>query len=99
SEGRLRPGRIWRVPIGDLQVFQKRTRQDELDTAVMFLGDESGSMDKVFAPGTLVRKDGTVTSWAIETPPHLQQGDEFTPPVKRFNAVGHVVVAAGEVLE
>jgi hypothetical protein len=48
SDGRLRPSRIWKAAIGDLQICRTKTRQEEIDTCVYLLGDESGSMFEVF---------------------------------------------------
>jgi hypothetical protein len=48
SDGRLRPSRIWKAAIGDLQICRTKTRQEEIDTCVYLLGDESGSMSERF---------------------------------------------------
>lgn len=48
SDGRLRPSRIWKAAIGDLQICRTKTRQEEIDTCVYMLGDESGSMSEKF---------------------------------------------------
>lgn len=55
TEGRIRPGRVWRLVQGDTEIFQKRSLQEELDTCVMVLNDESGSMNEPF--GDMRRED------------------------------------------
>ncbi|ABM97166.1 hypothetical protein Mpe_B0391 (plasmid) [Methylibium petroleiphilum PM1] len=55
TEGRIRPGRVWRLVQGDTEIFQKRSLQEELDTCVMVLDDESGSMNEPF--GDMRRED------------------------------------------
>ena len=92
SSGKLRSNRVWRVPLGDTQVFRHKTRHDELDTCVYLLGDESGSMDEPFDS---------------ERAPHLHaaahkpsaQDQIQAHKVDRKDAAGRVIVAAGEVLD
>ncbi|MBK4738897.1 VWA domain-containing protein [Noviherbaspirillum pedocola] len=55
TEGRLRPNKVARVATGDLRVFQKKTRSEELDTCLYFLNDESASMGETF--GDITRRE------------------------------------------
>jgi cobaltochelatase CobT len=55
TEGRLRPNKVARVATGDLRVFQKKNRSEELDTCLYFLNDESASMGEVF--GNITRRE------------------------------------------
>ena len=60
TEGRLRPNKVARVATGDLRVFQKKNRSEELDTCLYFLNDESASMGEVF--GNITRREA-VGGW------------------------------------
>lgn len=90
SSGTLRTNRVWRVALGDTQVFRTRTRREQLDTCVYLLGDESASMKEVFDK---------------ERSPQLHQGavDPKQPnqmfEVSRKDAAARVLVAAGEALQ
>lgn len=55
TEGRLRPNKVARVATGDLRVFQKKKRSEELDTCLYFLNDESASMGETF--GNITRRE------------------------------------------
>ncbi|SMP72631.1 VWA domain-containing protein [Noviherbaspirillum suwonense] len=55
TEGRLRPNKVARVATGDLRVFQKKSRSEELDTCLYFLNDESASMGETF--GNITRRE------------------------------------------
>lgn len=55
TEGRLRPNKVARVATGDLRVFQKKNRSEELDTCLYFLNDESASMGETF--GNITRRE------------------------------------------
>lgn len=55
TEGRLRPNKVARVATGDLRVFQKKNRSEELDTCLYFLNDESASMGEPF--GNITRRE------------------------------------------
>ncbi|WP_425953146.1 VWA domain-containing protein [Ralstonia pseudosolanacearum] len=90
SSGNLRASRVWRVPLGDTQVFRNKTRHEELDTCMFLLVDESSSMDRKFD---------------LEHSPHLHPTEidptnpDKTFEVKRKDAAGRVAVAAAEVLD
>ncbi|MBG6082981.1 hypothetical protein [Rubrivivax gelatinosus] len=93
EDGRLRSGRLWRVPLGDLKVFLKRTTQDELNTCVMLLADESGSMDTAFGS----QCDPFVSPAARQAA--KARGEEVRPQaMRRMHAAHRTCVAAGEVL-
>ncbi|HIH2745471.1 TPA: VWA domain-containing protein [Burkholderia lata] len=89
TTGSIRPNRLWRVPLGDMQVFHRTTREEKLDTCVYLLADDSQSMDEVFD---------------TEQSPHLHAAlvdpkkQDQTFDVKRKEAAGRVAVAVGEVL-
>lgn len=83
-DGKLRTSRVHRALLGDLQIFQKRTRQPELDTCVYVLGDESGSMDEVFGGKLETQQDGSV---------------KLVGALKKKVALGRVTVAIGDVLD
>lgn len=89
TTGSIRPNRLWRVPLGDMQVFHRTTREEKLDTCVYLLADDSASMDEVFD---------------AEQSPHLHAAlvdpkkQDQTFEVKRKEAAGRVAVAVGEVL-
>lgn len=86
EEGRLRANRVVRAALGDLNIFQKRSRADELNTAVMALVDESSSMDQTFDKKTAFQKTPGAAAKSIQV------------AVTRKEAATEVAVALGEVL-
>jgi hypothetical protein len=83
-DGKLWVNRAYRSLLGDLQVFQKRTRQREIDTCVYVIGDESGSMASDFDRCGGTRGHGSSRAPCV---------------VKRKEALGRVAVAVGDVLD
>lgn len=61
--GRLNPKRVARVAVGDLRVFENRSANEDLNTFVQLLVDESGSMKRPFA-GVQTR-ESAATSVAV----------------------------------
>ncbi|WP_432263238.1 VWA domain-containing protein [Cupriavidus sp. TMH.W2] len=90
SSGKLRANRVWRVPLGDTQVFRNKTRNDELNTCMYLLVDESSSMSAMFD------KENSPQLHKAQVDPH--NPDQMFE-VKRMDAAGRVAVAAGEVLD
>lgn len=88
STGRLKSSRVWRVPLGDMQVFRSKSRSEELDTCLYMLVDESGSMNEQF---------DTVASVCHQSP--AAQATEPSTKLERKDAAGRVAVAAGDVLD
>ncbi|MDR5799243.1 MULTISPECIES: vWA domain-containing protein [Caballeronia] len=90
SSGKLRPNRVYRVALGDTDVFRKKARTEELDTCMYLLVDESSSMSTCF---DRERAPQLHKAQASPNDPH-QHFD-----VSRAVAAGRVAVAAGEVLD
>ncbi|WP_186214892.1 hypothetical protein [Burkholderia gladioli] len=89
TTGSIRPNRLWRVPLGDMQVFHRTTREEKLDTCVYLLADDSASMDEAFDA-----EQSAHLHAALVDPKKQDQTFE----VKRKEAAGRVAVAVGEVL-
>ena len=88
EEGHLQANRLVRAALGDMNIFQKRSRVEELNTAVMVLTDESSSMDLLFDFKTVM-----VPSKVPGEPPAPAK-----VRVPRSEAATKVAVAVGEVL-
>lgn len=86
EEGRLRSARVVRAALGDLSIFHKVSRIEELNTAVMALVDESSSMDEPFDLKTVMVKRPGEAEKAVKV------------KVPRSEAATKVAVSVGEVL-